>query len=207
MTENYDIERLNFLIVDDNKHMTMLVKNLIHALGSRNVSEANDAAEAFTELTHFPADIIIVDYQMQPLDGLDFVRLVRTGSDSPNPYVPIIMLTGHTEMSKVMNARDAGVNEFLAKPLSARSLYVRIQKIISQPREFVKTRIFFGPDRRRIDKNWDAPERRKNPPILATPNAAAAEAAGEAAAPDVTVAANADEEAGLSQAELDALFD
>ena len=205
MTENYDIERLNFLIVDDNKHMTMLVKNLIHALGSRNVSEANDAAEAFTELTHFPADIIIVDYQMQPLDGLDFVRLVRTGSDSPNPYVPIIMLTGHTEMSKVLNARDAGVNEFLAKPLSARSLYARIQKIISQPREFVKTRTFFGPDRRRVTKNWDAPERRKNPPSPATAEAAAAEA--EAATPDVTIAAGTNEEAGLSQSELDALFD
>ncbi len=205
MDDQYDIERLNFLIVDDNKHMTMLVKNLIHALGSRNVSEANDAAEAFTELTHFPADIIIVDYQMQPLDGLDFVRLVRTGSDSPNPYVPIIMLTGHTEMSKVLNARDAGVNEFLAKPLSARSLYARIQKIISQPREFVKTRTFFGPDRRRVTKNWDAPERRKNPPSPATAEAAAAEA--EAATPDVTIAAGTNEEAGLSQSELDALFD
>jgi two-component system chemotaxis response regulator CheY len=205
LDDQYDIERLNFLIVDDNKHMTMLVKNLIHALGSRNVSEANDAAEAFTELTHFPADIIIVDYQMQPLDGLDFVRLVRTGSDSPNPYVPIIMLTGHTEMSKVLNARDAGVNEFLAKPLSARSLYARIQKIISQPREFVKTRTFFGPDRRRVTKNWDAPERRKNPPSPATAEAAAAEA--EAATPDVTIAAGTNEEAGLSQSELDALFD
>lgn len=204
MEDQYDIERLNFLIVDDNKHMTMLVKNLIHALGSRNVSEANDAAEAFTELTHFPADIIIVDYQMQPLDGLDFVRLVRTGSDSPNPYVPIIMLTGHTEMSKVLNARDAGVNEFLAKPISATSLYARIQKIISQPREFVKTRTFFGPDRRRVTKKWDTNERRKNPPSPASAEAAAAEAA---ATPDVAVAAKADEEAGLSQAELDALFD
>ncbi len=86
MEDQYDIERLKFLIVDDIKHMTMLVKNLIHALASRNVAEANAAAEAFTELTHFPADIIIVDYQIQPLDGLDFVRLLPTGSDSPNPY-------------------------------------------------------------------------------------------------------------------------
>ena len=206
MNENYNIEQLHFLVVDDNKHMSMLVKNLLHALGSRQVAEANDAADAFAELTHFPADIIITDYHMQPLDGLDFVRLVRTGSDSPNPYVPIIMLTGHTEMSKVMNARDAGVNEFLAKPLSATALYARIQKIITHPREFVKTRIYFGPDRRRINKKWDTSERRKNPPSPATAATAAAEVAS-AAAPNVTAAADADEEAGLSQSELDALFD
>ncbi|MDP6429536.1 MAG: response regulator [Rhodospirillales bacterium] len=209
MNDTYNIERLNFLIVDDNKHMTMLVKNLIHALGSRNVNEANDAAEAFTELSHFPADLIIVDYHMQPLDGLDFVRLVRTGSDSPNPYVPIIMLTGHTEMSKVMEARDAGVNEFLAKPISARSLYSRIQKIISQPREFVKTRTYFGPDRRRVVKKWDGTERRKNAPSPATAAAAATEAASEAAsgAAPSGEAGGGGEEAGLSQDELDALFD
>ena len=207
MSDQYDIERLNFLIVDDNKHMTMLVKNLIHALGARNVKETNDAAEAFTELTHFPGDIIIVDYQMQPLDGLDFVRLVRTGSDSPNHYVPIIMLTGHTEMSKVLNARDAGVNEFLAKPISARSLYARIQKIIAQPREFIETRTYFGPDRRRVTKHWDAPERRKNPPSPATAAAAPLPSAPAEAPPDVAITGGGEEEAGLSQAELDALFD
>jgi two-component system chemotaxis response regulator CheY len=104
----YNIEQLHFLVVDDNMHMSMLIKNLLHALGSRQVVEANAAADAFAELTHFPADIIITDYHMQPLDGLDFVRLVRTGSDSPNPFVPIIMLSGHTEMRKTMQARDAG---------------------------------------------------------------------------------------------------
>ena len=198
MDDQYNIERLNFLIVDDNKHMTMLVKNLIHALGSRNVSEANDAAEAFTELTHFPADIIIVDYQMQPLDGLDFVRLVRTGSDSPNPYVPIIMLSGHTEMKKIMEARDAGAHEYLAKPISARSLYARINSIISRPREFIKTKTFFGPDRRRRAVSFNGSDRRVADASAAAPGAAAASA---------PAMADAGEDAGLSQDELDALFD
>ena len=198
MDDQYNIERLNFLIVDDNKHMTMLVKNLIHALGSRNVSEANDAAEAFTELTHFPADIIIVDYQMQPLDGLDFVRLVRTGSDSPNPFVPIIMLSGHTEMKKIMEARDAGAHEYLAKPISARSLYARINSIISRPREFIKTKTFFGPDRRRRAVSFNGSDRRVADASAAAPGAAAASA---------PAMADAGEDAGLSQDELDALFD
>jgi len=198
LDDQYNIERLNFLIVDDNKHMTMLVKNLIHALGSRNVSEANDAAEAFTELTHFPADIIIVDYQMQPLDGLDFVRLVRTGSDSPNPFVPIIMLSGHTEMKKIMEARDAGAHEYLAKPISARSLYARINSIISRPREFIKTKTFFGPDRRRRAVSFNGSDRRVADASAAAPGAAAASA---------PAMADAGEDAGLSQDELDALFD
>jgi DNA-binding response OmpR family regulator len=193
--DRYDIERLNFLIVDDNKHMSMLVKNLLHALGTRNVATA--AADAFAELTHFPADIIISDYHMQPLDGLDFVRLVRTGSDSPNPFVPIIMLSGHTEMNKIMEARDAGVHEYLAKPISARSLYSRINKIIAEPREFVKTKTFFGPDRRRRAVPFNSPERRKADLQVATPEEVR----------QVAEAAGAAEGAGLSQSELDALFD
>ena len=176
MNENYNIEQLHFLVVDDNKHMSMLVKNLLHALGSRQVAEANDAA----------------DYHMQPLDGLDFVRLVRTGSDSPNPFVPIIMLSGHTEMKKIMEARDAGAHEYLAKPISARSLYARINSIISRPREFIKTKTFFGPDRRRRAVSFNGSDRR------VAPGAAAASA---------PAMADAGEDAGLSQDELDALFD
>ncbi|MBT3549514.1 MAG: response regulator [Rhodospirillaceae bacterium] len=198
MNENYNIEQLHFLVVDDNKHMSMLVKNLLHALGSRQVAEANDAADAFAELTHFPADIIITDYHMQPLDGLDFVRLVRTGSDSPNPFVPIIMLSGHTEMKKIMEARDAGAHEYLAKPISARSLYARINSIISRPREFIKTKTFFGPDRRRRAVSFNGSDRRVADASAAAPGAAAASA---------PAMADAGEDAGLSQDELDALFD
>ncbi|TCS62098.1 response regulator [Varunaivibrio sulfuroxidans] len=158
----YDLTRLNFLIVDDNKHMRALVKSILHALGVKNVLEAQDGADAFKELRHFPADMIICDWNMSPLDGLDFVRLVRTGADSPNPFVPIIMLTGHTEMNRVMEARDSGVHEFLAKPISAKKLYSRIRSIIEQPRPFVRAGLYFGPDRRRkTNPNYSGPERRK----------------------------------------------
>jgi DNA-binding response OmpR family regulator len=148
------------LIVDDNKHMRALVKTILHALGAKNCREASDGADAFKELRHFPADIIICDWNMSPLDGLDFVRLVRTGGDSPNPFVPIVMLTGHTELVKVIEARDSGVHEFLAKPISARSLYARIRIIIEKPREFIKTKSYFCPDRRRNDAEYKGSERR-----------------------------------------------
>lgn len=151
MLKAYNIERVNFLIIEDNKHMSVMVKTLLVAFGARNVIEATDGADAFKALKHFPADIIICDWVMQPLDGLDFVRMVRTSKDSPNPFVPIIMLTGYTEMHRVTQARDAGVNEFLAKPVSAQRLYSRIQAIIEHNRQFIKIKDFFGPDRRRRD--------------------------------------------------------
>lgn len=183
----YNIERLNFLVVDDNKHMRALVKGILHALGTRNVHEAGDGADAFKELRHFPADIIICDWNMSPLDGLDFVRLVRTAKDSPNPFVPIIMLTGHTEMARVVEARDAGVHEFLAKPISAKGLYSRIKAIIDRPRPFVRTGTYFGPDRRRRQVEYKGRERRK---VLAD----TAADGGDGGA------------SGLSQAEVEALL-
>ena len=127
---DYNLERVNFLIIDDNKHMRTLVKGILIALGARGISEASDGADAFKELRHFAADIIICDWNMEPLDGIDFTRMVRTASDSPNHFVPIILLTGFTEMNRVMEARDSGISEFLAKPISARKLYSRVQSII-----------------------------------------------------------------------------
>jgi DNA-binding response OmpR family regulator len=160
--KSYNIERVNFLIIEDNKHMSVMVKTILTAFGARNILEASDGADAFKVLKHFPADIIICDWVMQPLDGIDFVRMVRTSADSPNPYVPIIMLTGYTEMHRVTEARDAGVNEFLAKPVSAKKLYSRIVAIIEHNRNFIKNKQFFGPDRRRKAlESYRGDERRK----------------------------------------------
>jgi CheY-like chemotaxis protein len=187
---NYVLDNINVLILDDNRHMRSLVQSILHALGVKQIREASDAPEAFKELQHFHADVIIADWHMEPLDGLDFVRLVRTAKDSPNLYVPIIMLTGHTEYQRVCEARDAGVNEFLAKPISARALYTRFASIIENPRPFIRTKTYFGPDRRR--QNLGPPrgvvERRKD-------EIEKIEKAAEA------------EQAGLSQDEVEALLD
>ena len=148
----YVLDNVNVMVIDDNKHMTTLIGEILGALGIRKVVEVSDAAKAFKELQHFSADVIIVDWNMQPLDGLGFVRLVRNAKDSPNPYVPIIMLSGYTEYRRVTEARDAGVNEYLAKPISAKALYQRFASIIDNPRPFVRTKSYFGPCRRRQDK-------------------------------------------------------
>lgn len=191
----YLLDNINVLVLDDNKHMRTLVQSILHALGVKNIRDANDAADAFKELQHFHADVIICDWHMEPLDGLDFVRLVRTAKDSPNPYVPIIMLTGHTEHRRVVEARDAGVNEFLAKPISAKALYQRFASIIDTPRPFIRTKTYFGPDRRR--QNLGPPrgilERRKSE----------VKKAGNG---DHVMDTSAGNSAGLSQDEVEALL-
>lgn len=162
LPKDYNLERLNFLVIEDNKHMSSLVRSILNAFGVRNVVEAMDGAEAFKVLRHFPADIVICDWMMQPMDGIEFVRMVRTQKDSPNPFVPVIMLTAHTQVARVFEARDAGANEFLAKPISPQKLYDRIRSIIENQRPYIKLRNYFGPDRRRKTSTvYKGPERRK----------------------------------------------
>lgn len=155
-----DISALNVLVVEDNKYMQTLIKEILRAFRVRNVRTANDGADALKELKTFPADIILCDWQMDPIDGLDFTRKVRTMSDVANPFVAIILITGHTEMSRVFEARDVGVTEFLAKPVSARTLYDRICLVVMNPRTFVRTRTYTGPDRRRGKPKEGHPNRR-----------------------------------------------
>lgn len=153
--------RLNVLIVDDNKHMITIVKTLLRGFGIGRFLEASDAAEAFDMVRSEHIDFIIVDYLMDILDGTDFIRLVRTGDDSPNPFVPIIMLTAYSERSKVIAARDAGVTEFCCKPVTATELFRKVQSIVNNPRPFIRTPTFFGPDRRRMKSDtYRGPERR-----------------------------------------------
>ena len=99
---------------------------------------------------------------MPIFDGLELAQMIRQPGANANPYVPIIMLTGHSEKKRVVSARDAGVTEFLAKPISAKALYERILNVVANPRPFIKTKTYFGPDRRRnVNPNYVGPERRK----------------------------------------------
>lgn len=158
---DYDLTMLKVLVVDDNSHMRTLVRTILNALGIRGVTEAEDGSAAIKILKTTDIDIAICDWQMAPMDGITFTKLIRKSDESPNVYLPIIMLTGHTEMTRVVVARDAGVNEFLAKPVSAKNVYQRIKMILDHPRQFIRTKEYFGPDRRRrADPSYNGPERR-----------------------------------------------
>jgi CheY-like chemotaxis protein len=154
-------DHLKALIVEDNVHMRTLLRSLLTALGVKHVYEASNGADAFVILRDKSPDMILTDLSMKPIDGIAFTREVRLSHDSPNPYVPIIMVTGHTERLKVEAARDAGVTEFLAKPITAQGLFLRIAQIVERPRAFVRCAEYFGPDRRRRkDETFTGPWRR-----------------------------------------------
>jgi two-component system, chemotaxis family, chemotaxis protein CheY len=106
-------------------------------------------------------DIVMTDLSMEPLDGIDFVRLIRNSPDSPNQMIPIVMVTGHSTQKRVAEARDAGVTEFLTKPVTARGVIERINEVVEHPRPFIRTESYFGPDRRRrVDHDYSGAMRR-----------------------------------------------
>lgn len=156
-----DLSALRFLIVDDSVEMRVLLTHMLNSLGARQFLEADDASEALEILKVNQVDVIFTDWKMSPVDGIVFTRLVRTAPDSQFQMIPIIMISGYTEMHHVAEARDAGVTEFLAKPVSAKALYGRIEEVILRPRQFVRAQTCTGPDRhRRSSENYRGPRRR-----------------------------------------------
>ena len=154
-------DNLKALIVEDNIHMRVLLRELLHSVGIREVHEASNGAAGITAMRERKCDLILSDMAMAPMDGIEFTRTVRTSDQSPNPFVPIVMITGHTEKYRVEMARDAGVTEFLAKPVTAKNLYSRLAEIVERPRAFVRSEGYFGPDRRRkLLENYAGPWRR-----------------------------------------------
>lgn len=143
------LQSLKVLLVDDNQNMRAIAAAVLHSADIREVREATDGAAAYEILRQHPIDVAIIDFNMAPMDGVAFTRLVRTDPHSPNIYLPIIMMSGHSEASRVREARDAGVTEFLVKPITAKAVLDRINAVILKPRPFVKTDSYFGPCRRR----------------------------------------------------------
>ncbi|MGA9659471.1 MAG: response regulator [Asticcacaulis sp.] len=156
-----DYSSLKLLLIEDNQHMRSIVTAILKGSGIHNVREARDGAEGLEVLRQYPADIALVDFNMDPIDGVEFTRLLRNASDSANPYLPVVMITGHSERSRVIQARDAGVNEFVVKPLTARALLGRLNSVVMRPRPFIRCKSYFGPDRRRItETKYTGPLRR-----------------------------------------------
>lgn len=122
------------LVVDDEFYMRKVVRTLLTSIGVGTVYEANDGTEGLEQIRRLAPDVVIVDWQMPKLDGAGFVRAVRSPATSPAPEVPIIMLTGHGERARVLEAIEIGVNDFLLKPVSAQALQERLLAVLTGPR-------------------------------------------------------------------------
>jgi two-component system, chemotaxis family, chemotaxis protein CheY len=156
---------LKALIVEDNPYMRELLRTLLHGLGVKHICESADGAAGYEALREHMPDFVLTDLSMKPVDGIAFARRVRMTADSPNPYIPIVMVTGHTERQSIAAARDAGVTEIIAKPITLQNLISRLTEILDKPRPFVRTDDYFGPDRRRRkSQNYTGPWRRLGDP-------------------------------------------
>jgi two-component system chemotaxis response regulator CheY len=156
------LKDLTVLMVDDNPNMLKVMQTLFKALQITHFYEATSAEGAIALMKDITFDVIVTDLAMKPVDGIELVRALRTHPQSPAPRIPILMLTGHTDAKVVMRARDVGINDFLAKPVSVNMLRDRLTRVVRDSRPFVKADSYVGPERRAERKrDYSGPERRK----------------------------------------------
>lgn len=137
------------LVIDDNQFMRKLVRNLLVNVGVKNVHEAGDGIAGLEAIRSLSPDIVVLDWEMPFLNGAELVRIVRSPGVFPFPDVPIIMLSGHGERWRVVEAARLGVNEYLRKPISAKALLDRLLTILAKPRPMVQFGNYYGPEPRK----------------------------------------------------------
>jgi len=145
----YNFGTVKILIVEDSQPMTQITNSLLSSFGVNHIDIATNTDSAYKLFCKEKHDLILTDWLIKPLNGIQLTQKIRSDSASPDPFVPIILMTGFSEKKRVESARDTGVTEFMTKPFTANDLYRRLDHIIMKPRQFVKAPEFFGPDRRR----------------------------------------------------------
>lgn len=124
-------KNMNILIVDDYNTMLRIIKNLLKQLGFPNVDEASDGGQAFEMVKQKPYGLIISDWNMEPVSGIDFLRNVRGSTESFNK-TPFIMVTAESKTENVILAKQAGVNNYIVKPFNAETLKTKMSAVIGE---------------------------------------------------------------------------
>ena len=168
---DYDLERLTVLLVEDSHFIRSLLTNSLKILGVGKVVTVEHGGEAidFLKLVHedpmkagvMGVDIIMSNWQMSPVDGMLLLRWVRRHKDSPDRFIPFIMISAFSSKVRVHQARDMGVSEFLTKPFTIKSVCDKVLLTIESQRQFIHTGSYFGPDRRRQNIETRQEDRRK----------------------------------------------
>ncbi len=145
----FDFKKLTVLVVEDTAPMRKLITSVLETLGVGRVYSADNGEKGFEVFKRENPDIVIADWHMSPISGIELTQEIRSNMMSPNRMVPIVLVTGYSALNRVSEARDVGVTEFLVKPFSANDLAKRIAYVINKPRDFIDSKTYFGPDRRR----------------------------------------------------------
>jgi len=163
---NEEITKHGVLVADHSPHMAALVGVMLRSLGRKDIREAYDASKAMAELRRRMFDVIIIDDALDGMDGVAFTRKLRACLDCQNRFVPVIMMSAAPDAKRILDARDAGVTEFLRKPFAANHLQTRLTSIAANPRGFIEAGEYKGPDRRR--KIVDVGDNERREPVRET---------------------------------------
>ncbi len=156
--ENLGQDRISLMVIEDNDYMLDILVNSLKRIGFTRVQKAKNGREAveYLKLTSKgfstavePIDIVVSDLVMSPVSGLHVLQWLRDDKQSPNRFMPFIMLSGAADKTNVEETRNRGVTDFMAKPFSVDNIYKVLQRIIEVPRQYITTQNYFGPDRRR----------------------------------------------------------
>lgn len=144
------LSSVKVLVVDDDQYMRKVVRAMLTSIGVKHVHEASDGLPGLDAIRQVTPDIVIVDWEMPTMDGLQFIRAVRSPQEFPLPDVPIILLTGHGDRWRVIEAARFGVHEYLLKPVSTKALLERVASVLMKPRKMVQIDGYYGPEPRKM---------------------------------------------------------
>ena len=124
-------KEMNVLIVDDYQTMLRIMRNLLGQIGFKNVNEATDGKMAFDMLQTKQYGLVISDWNMEPMSGIEFLKNVR-GTENQHKDVPFIMVTAESKTENVIMAKQAGVSNYIVKPFNAQTLKQKMVTVLGE---------------------------------------------------------------------------
>lgn len=155
------LSQATILLADDSPFMLELMSAMLKAFGATRIERAANGEQALQMIQDRHFDVVIADWQMQPMDGHAFLKRLRHELRGNAQRLPVVMCTAYTDRERVLMLRDAGANEVLTKPVSPAAVYEKLMRALFQPRPFVVSGKYVGPDRRRRARPIDFPDRRR----------------------------------------------
>ena len=143
-----NLRDLVILVADPNPYLRRVIHGMLRGFGANKVMDVENSLSLFQALSGQKIDILLCDTRLPPHGGLKLTRTIRRNDQNQNRTMPILLMSSDTSESTIKLARDAGANMVVAKPMSPNSLYDRLSWIAFNPRPFVDTATYFGPDRR-----------------------------------------------------------
>lgn len=165
------LESAKILVVEGERRMRSFMRAVLSVStdGFMEYAEAPNGEEALDVLKTFKPDVIVSAIDMAPLGGLDLLHTLRAGYEDISPFIPFLLISETGDPINKAKARDAGVTAFLEKPVSVTDLYQGIADVVMNTRPYIRSRDYFGPDRRSRENHYSGDNRRISPPVYVSP--------------------------------------